>query len=104
MCPNHLVTLRHDSWPDRADILGQLDPAAYLSSGVLLRQRDVDSLLESSPDGGVQDPGDVGGAEDEDAVVVVADALHLDQKLGLDPSSRFALVVRPGRAEGVDFV
>ncbi len=28
--------------------------------GIFLRERDVDSLLESSPDGGVQHPGDVG--------------------------------------------
>ena len=30
--------------------------------GVFLRERDVDSLLEPSPDGGIQHPGDVGGA------------------------------------------
>ena len=71
---------------------------------MFLRQRNVDSFLESSTDRGVQDPGDVGRAEDEDAVVVVANALHLDQELGLDPPSRFALVVRPGRAERVDLV
>ena len=49
-----------------------------LSSRVIFRKRNVDSLLEPSPDCGVQDPRNVGGTENENAIVVVAHALHLD--------------------------
>ena len=34
----------------------------------------------------IQLPWDVGRAEDEDAGIVVADAVHLDEELGLDSS------------------
>ena len=42
---------------------------------MFLGQGDVDPLFKPPPDGGVQDPGDVGGAQHEDAVVVAANAL-----------------------------
>jgi hypothetical protein len=38
----------------------ELNHARQKKPGIFLRERDVDSLLESSPDGGVQDPRDVG--------------------------------------------
>jgi hypothetical protein len=49
----------------------------------LIRERDVDALLEAAADGGVQHPGQVGGGQGQHALVVVADAVHLHQELGL---------------------
>jgi hypothetical protein len=48
---------------------------------VWIGQRDVDAFLEAPFDRWVELPGDVGRAEDEDARLVVADAVHLDQEL-----------------------
>lgn len=73
-------------------------------SRVFLRQRNVDPLLEAPSDGGVEDPRDVGGAEHEDAVHIVAHALHLHQELGLDPTRTFALVLGTRRAQRVHLV
>ena len=66
---------------------------------------DVNSLLKPSPDSGVQYPGDVGGSQHQDAIVIIAHSLyktlllvpiplsaegcgcylHLNQELSLDP-------------------
>lgn len=48
-----------------------------------------------SSDGGVELPGDVGGAEDEDAGCIVSYTVHLDEHLGLYPSAGFALTFAP---------
>ena len=69
-----------------------------------LGEADVDTLLETPADGRVEPPGDVGGGEDEDAVGVVADTVHLDEELGLDAAGRLTLVVGTGRAERIDLI
>ena len=71
---------------------------------ISLGQVNVNPLLKSPPDGGVQDPGNVGGAEHQDPVVIVADALHLDEELRLDPPRRLGLVVRPLPGQAVHLV
>lgn len=43
-------------------------------------------------------------APQPNTILSVLPTLHLDQELGLDPPSRFALVLAPGAAEGVDLV
>jgi len=73
-------------------------------ASVRLRQRNVDALLESSPDGRVEDPGYVGGSKNEDAIGVIAYALHLHQELGLDAPDAVVLVVRSRRAHRIDLV
>ena len=64
----------------------------------------MDAALEAAADGGVELPGDVGGAEDEDALGVAADAVHLDQEFGFDAPAGFGFAFAAGAAEGVDFV
>ena len=61
-------------------------------------------LITTLPNSRVKDPGYVCRSEDQDSVVVVSDALHLDEELRLDPSRRLALVVRTRRAKGIDLV
>lgn len=68
-------------------------------SSVLLGQWNINSLLETSPDGGVENPWDVGRAEHENTFSVIADALHLHQELGLDAASAFALVLGTRRTQ-----
>ena len=64
----------------------------------------MDAALEAAADGGVELPGDVCGAEDEDAFAVAADAVHLDKKLGFDAAGGFGFAFAAGAAEGIDFV
>ena len=64
----------------------------------------MDAALEAAADGRVELPGDVGGAEDEDALGVVADAVHLDEELGLDAAGGFGFAFAAGAAQGVDLV
>ena len=52
---------------------------------VSLGQVNVNSLLKSSSDGCVEDPGYVGGSQDQDTIIVIANPLHLHQELCLDP-------------------
>ena len=37
---------------------------------------DINSLLKPSPDSGVQDPGDVGGSQHQDSIVIIAHSLY----------------------------
>ena len=62
------------------------------------------SPLESSPDRGVELPGDIGGAEDQDAFGVLAYTVHLDEELGFDAPRGFGFACAARAAEGVDFV
>lgn len=64
----------------------------------------MDAALEAAADGRVELPGDVGGAEDEDAARVVADAVHLNQELSFYAPRGFGLAFAAGPAQGVDFV
>mmetsp|Transcript_18243 Transcript_18243/g.46350 ORF Transcript_18243/g.46350 Transcript_18243/m.46350 type:complete len:354 (+) Transcript_18243:186-1247(+) len=67
-------------------------------------ERDVDALLEAATHGRVEAPWGVGGAKHEQARVVVAHALHLDEELGLNATSGLVLAVAAGAAERVDLV
>ena len=64
----------------------------------------MDAALEPATDGRVELPGDVGGAQDEDALGVVPHAVHLDEEFGLDAAGGFGFAFAAGTAEGVDFV
>ena len=64
----------------------------------------MDATLESTTDSGVELPGDVCCAEDEDAGGVVAYAVHLDEHFGFDAAGGFGFAFATGAAEGVDFV
>ena len=56
----------------------------HVRAGVLVRERNVDALIEPPPDRLVELVGRVGGGEDEDATPSLADALHLHENLRLD--------------------
>lgn len=73
-------------------------------SCVFLRQWNINPLLETSPDGGVEDPWDVGGSKHQNAFGVIANSLHLNQELRLDASSTFALILGTRRAQRVHLV
>ena len=73
-------------------------------AGGQVGQADVDAALEAAADGGVELPGNVCGAEDEDALAVLADAVHLHQHLRLDAPRRLALALAAGAAQRVDLV
>lgn len=70
-------------------------------AGVLFRQRDVDSFLESSKNTRVERPGSIRRAENQDALRILAHTVHLHKELGLDTSAAFALRVRSGRTQRV---
>ena len=67
-------------------------------------ETDVNTTLKPTSDGRVQLPGDVGGAEDQNAARIVTDAVHLNQEFRLDSSRRFRFAFAPWSAERVDFV
>ncbi len=75
-----------------------------LHASAQVRQRDMDASLESPSDRGVQLPRDVGGAQDQHALGVVAHAVHLHEQLRLDPSRRFRLPFAARPAERVYLV
>ena len=64
----------------------------------------MDAPLEAAPDGGVELPGNIRGAEDENAFGVFAHAVHLHEQLGLDASRGFGFTFAAGAAERIDFV
>mmetsp|Transcript_22091 Transcript_22091/g.61922 ORF Transcript_22091/g.61922 Transcript_22091/m.61922 type:complete len:257 (-) Transcript_22091:246-1016(-) len=75
------------------------------ATAVGLRERDVNPLLESSSDGGVQVPRSVCGAQDQNALHAIADALHLGQELRLDTSCGVRLTRLAARtAQGVHLI
>lgn len=67
-------------------------------------QTDVDAALEAAADGRVELPGDICGTEHEDALAVLAYAVHLHEELGLDAPRGLRVAFAAGGAEGVDFV
>ena len=62
--------------------------------------------LKAPPDSGIQRPGEIRSAEDEDTSVVVTNAVHLDEQLGFEAGEvRGGCAGRRARtAEGVDLV
>ena len=56
------------------------------STGSCIRERNIDTFLETTTDSIVKFPGDVGSTENQDAVHAVADTLHLYQEFCLDSS------------------
>ena len=99
-CPRKLaVVLRFESRVGVAD--GELK---HGRPGSQVREGDVYSPLEAAADGGVELPRDVGGAQDEHALAVLAHAVHLHQHLGLYPPRGLRLALAAGPAQGVDLV
>jgi hypothetical protein len=97
----------------------------HVFAGICVRQRDVDPFLEmninlrplrirdvllpvphlkSAANCSVEHPGNVGGAQHQNSLHVVAHALHLHQKLGLYAPSRLRFVVGSGRAKRVNLI
>ncbi len=64
----------------------------------------MNSALETSSNCGIELPGDVGSAKDENAFRVPADAVHLYQKLCFDTAGGFAFAFAPRAAQRVDFI
>lgn len=60
--------------------------------------------LETTTNGGVELPWDVGGAEDKHACRVFSDTVHLDQHFGLNAARGLGFTLASGTAKGVDFV
>lgn len=71
---------------------------------MLLRQRNENPLLESSPNRRIQHPRNIRGAQHQNAIHIVANALHLHEELGFDATRRLTLVVRSRRAQRVHLV
>mmetsp|Transcript_13376 Transcript_13376/g.40498 ORF Transcript_13376/g.40498 Transcript_13376/m.40498 type:complete len:353 (-) Transcript_13376:208-1266(-) len=69
-----------------------------------VRERDVNALFEAATNGGVDLPRDVGRAQHQEPVLLLRDALHLDQELGLDASRGVGFALGAGAAHAVDFV
>lgn len=67
-------------------------------------QGDVDTLFKTTSDGRVQLPGNVGGAQHQDTVVVVAHTLHLYQEFSFNSARGFILTLTSGAAERINFV
>ena len=76
----------------------------HLHSRRQIRQTYVYSALESSPNGRVELPGDVCGAEDEHAPAILADAVHLHEHLCFYAARGFGFAFAAGAAQGVDLV
>ena len=65
---------------------------------------DVNSLLEPSADGGVQLPGHIARTQHQDAVVVIAHTLHLDQEFCFNSAGGFVLTLTSAAAQGINFI
>lgn len=76
----------------------------HYQSSVLFGQRYINSLLESSSNGGIEDPGNVRSSQDKNSIAVLADALHLNKKFCFNSSSALALIFGTRWAERVDFI
>ena len=76
----------------------------HLGARVRVRQVDVHAPLEAAADRPVKLPGDVGRAEDEDALSVFADAVHLDEQLRFDAAGGLRLAFAARAAQRVDLV
>lgn len=63
-------------------------------AGRSIRQRDVDSLLETSSDSRIKAPGDIGGAQNEDSIIIIIDTLHLDEEFRFNTSRCIGLILR----------
>jgi len=61
--------------------------------------------LKAPSDSGIERPGEIRSAEDEDTGVVVANAVHLDEQLGFEAGEvRGGCAGRARTAEGVDLI
>lgn len=60
--------------------------------------------LEAPTNRIIELPRDIRGAEDEDALGILAYAVHLHQHLCFDAAGGFGLAFVAGAAQGVDFV
>ncbi len=72
-----------------------------LAARRLVRQRDVDAFLEATAHGRVERPREVGGRQYQDAVVVIADAVELDQELSLHAGGKLVGAVTGAAAFAV---
>ena len=68
------------------------------------KERKTEKKELTLPDCGIEDPRNIGGGQDENALLVFADALHLDEEFGFDAAGRFRFVLRSGGAQRVDLV
>lgn len=103
--PHHQIRKRPLRIAKRSGHVPKMDLEQLLAR-LVIRERDVDALLEAAPDGGVQGPGEVRRGEEEDAVVVVAEAVHLDEEFGLEAGCVLGVggAAVAVAAEGVDFI
>lgn len=76
----------------------------HLHSCVDIGETDVDSTLESTTNGGIQLPGNVCCAEDQNALGVLADTVHLNEQFRLDTTRCLRFTFSTRTAERVDFV
>ena len=58
--------------------------------------------VEAPAHGLIQGIGQVGSAQNQDARLVAADALHLHQELGLDAAGRLALAIPSAAAQRIN--
>lgn len=73
-------------------------------ASMCLRQRNVDTLLESSTNGRIENPWYIRGAQHKNAIGIIAHTLHLHQELRLDATHTVVLIVRPSRTHRIDFI
>jgi hypothetical protein len=60
--------------------------------------------LETPPNRGVELPGDIGCAQDQNALGVFADTVHLYKQFGFDTSGRLGFSFATRDAQSVDLV
>lgn len=67
-------------------------------------QADVDSPLETSSNGGVELPWNVGSSKDQDTLRVSPHTVHLHQEFGLDSPRGFRLTLTSRTTQSVNLV
>ena len=84
----------------RPEYKGEDSSEASLSPGVSIWKVNVNSFFKSSPDGGVQDPGDVGGSQHQNAVIVIPDTLQTPSVIRVMSPSCSCLILLPASEPG----
>ena len=74
------------------------------STGVLIGERDIDTLLEPTSDSIIQLPWHVCCAEEKDTAHISSDPLHSHKEFSFNSSSRIVLAFGSAAAQGVNLI
>lgn len=101
--------MRHFSESDVVTF-GQIIPCLSTSNpedagtSVRIRERNVDTLLESTSNSIIEFPWDIGGSQDQDTIHIISYTLHLNEEFGFNSARGIVFSLRSATTQRIDLI